>query len=127
VTRARAALERGAEQFKVTLEDIRRMLNDDAWAAENWLVAIVAKEGDGTAGLKKDAAFDALQEEIKGLGQVVFSALPSDRTSTSAGTSCAEEMMVDSVSRIGNTNDLRRRSPCPSGPSPRPNTRQVEP
>ena len=78
VTTERAALERGAEQFKVTLEHVKEMLND-AWAAENCLITIVTKEGDGTAGLKKDAAFDALQEEIKALGHVVFSALPSDR------------------------------------------------
>jgi len=73
-----AALQKGAEQFKVTLEDIRTMLSD-AWAAENCLVAIVTNEGDGTAGLKKDAAFDALQEEIKALAHIVFSATPSDR------------------------------------------------
>ena len=79
ITAPQTALAKGAEQFKVTPEHIRRMLNEDAWAAENCLIAVVTKEGDGTAGLQKDNAFDALQEEIKALAQIIFSATPSDR------------------------------------------------
>jgi ABC-type lipoprotein export system ATPase subunit len=78
ITAPQTALAKGAEQFKVTLEHIRKMLNEDAWAAENCLIAVVTKEGHGTAGLQKDGAFDALQEEIKALAQIVFSATPSD-------------------------------------------------
>jgi energy-coupling factor transporter ATP-binding protein EcfA2 len=73
------ALEKGAQQFKVSPEHIRKLLNEDAWAADNCLIAVVASERDGTAGLKNDTAFDALQEEINARAHIVFSATPSDR------------------------------------------------
>src|SRR5258708_1450327 len=47
--------------------------------AGHCLVGVVTKEVDGTAGLQKDSAFDALQEEIKGIAHIILSALPSDR------------------------------------------------
>jgi energy-coupling factor transporter ATP-binding protein EcfA2 len=74
-----AALTKGAEQFKVELSDIRKMLNNDAWAKKNSLVAVVTNSTDGTGGLSKDGSFDATQEEIKGLADIIFSAFPSDR------------------------------------------------
>lgn len=79
LTDQEAALREGAKQFKVIFDHIKKMFDEDAWAAENCLVAVVTHEEDGTGGLRKDAAFEALQEEIQALAQIVFSANPADR------------------------------------------------
>ncbi|MFA4986661.1 MAG: AAA family ATPase [Candidatus Brocadiia bacterium] len=77
-TEDRCALAKGAEQFKVTLDQLRGLF-DDKWVRENCLVAVAAAEGDGTSGLKKDGSFLALRREIERFSHMVFSSKPSDR------------------------------------------------
>lgn len=72
----RAALQYGAEQYKVSLEDLRSALNNN-WAKENILVA-VAGGADGASGLREGA--DAtLRRGIERFADIIFSGSPKDR------------------------------------------------
>lgn len=73
------ALQKGAEQFKIMPEDLRRALRDSAWARGNILVGVAAKTGDGTAGIGSDSSFTSLRTEIERISAVVFSSRPGDR------------------------------------------------
>lgn len=63
----------GANQFKVPLEQFRKLFRNDKWVAENCLVAVAASNNDGTAGLQNDASFAALRQEIESFAHVIFS------------------------------------------------------
>ena len=73
-----AALQEGANQFKVELSDIRELFDGDLWIRKNLLVA-VAGGNDGLAGIAKDASFHAQREELGRFAHIVFSSQPSDR------------------------------------------------
>lgn len=76
LTDDRAALAYGSQQYKVSLEDLRKAL-DNAWANENVLVAVAAG-ADGTSGVK-DGADVALRRGIERFADVIFSGSPGDR------------------------------------------------
>ena len=63
----------GANQFKVPLEQFRKLFRNDKWVAENCLVAVAASNNDGTAGLQHDASFAALRQEIESFSHIIFS------------------------------------------------------
>lgn len=72
----RAALQYGAEQYKVSLEDLRNALNH-TWAKENILVA-VAGGADGASGLR-DGSDATLRRGIERFADIIFSGSPKDR------------------------------------------------
>ncbi|HVQ59576.1 MAG TPA: AAA family ATPase [Solirubrobacterales bacterium] len=75
----RRALEVGANQFKTTLEDLRKAIQDSKWARENILIAVAAATGSGTSGLNKDASMEATRREIERTADVIFTGNPEDR------------------------------------------------
>ncbi len=75
----KAAIRAGANQFKVTLKQLKDLFRGEAWLARNCLVGMAAAEGDGTSGLQKDASFLALREEIEAFAHIIFSGKPGDR------------------------------------------------
>nr|WP_284760356.1 AAA family ATPase [Agrobacterium sp. fls2-241-TYG-188a] len=72
----RAALQHGAEQYKVSLDDLRNALNNN-WAKENILVA-VAGGADGASGLR-DGSDATLRRGIERFADIIFSGNPKDR------------------------------------------------
>lgn len=72
-----AAIEIGANQFKVAWSDIQLLFQDE-WIRANVLVAVAAGN-DGLAGIAKDSSFHAQREELGRLAQLVFSSNASDR------------------------------------------------
>lgn len=76
----RGALRKGAQQFKLNIEDLKEALRSDEWLADNCLVAVSSNTEDGTAGLGRDSAFQAQREELESLADVIFSAQESDRS-----------------------------------------------
>ena len=73
-----AALEVGANQFKVDLKQLQSLFGNSIWFASNVLVAVAAGN-DGLAGLASDAAFKAQREELGRFADVIFSGQPPDR------------------------------------------------
>lgn len=75
----RGALKKGAEQFKLELSQLKKLFKDDQWMRQNCLVGISTNHADGTAGIGRDGAFQALREEIESFAHVMFSPRQSDR------------------------------------------------
>lgn len=73
-----AALQEGANQFKVELSQIKELFRQDAWIHSNVLIA-VAGGTDGLSGISKDASFRAQREELGRLADIILSGNPSDR------------------------------------------------
>jgi energy-coupling factor transporter ATP-binding protein EcfA2 len=73
-----AALAEGVNQFKVSIDDIERLLTEDAWARRNLVFAVAAGQGDGTSGLQNEGGFTALRQRIERLAHVIFSSRPGD-------------------------------------------------
>lgn len=73
------AVRVGANQFKVTLHQLREVFRSESWLATNCLIAVPASSTDGTAGLQHDDSFTAVRREIERIAHIVFSAAPSDR------------------------------------------------
>jgi hypothetical protein len=76
LTDDRAALAHGSQQYKVSLDDLRKAL-DNTWARENVLVAVAAG-GDGTSGVR-DGADATLRRGIERFADIIFSGSPGDR------------------------------------------------
>lgn len=74
-----AALREGANQFKVTFDQIARARNNTPWMKENCLIAVSGSSHDGTAGLQGDDSFATLREEIERSSHLIFSATESSR------------------------------------------------
>ena len=74
-----AARSEGANQFKVSLAQLRKMFRNDTWIAENCIVAVAASNNDGTAGLQKDASFAATRKEIEAFAHFIFASNPNTR------------------------------------------------
>lgn len=73
----RAALAEGSLQFKVELEQLRKVFGLDGWAKEHLLIAVAGGEYDGTSGLRTpDNAFTALRQNIERIAHIIFSANP---------------------------------------------------
>ncbi len=67
-----AALREGTNQFKVNRTTLRKAFDASEWAQRNILVAVVAAEGDGTAGLQKDPSLATLRKEIERAAHFIF-------------------------------------------------------
>ena len=63
----------GANQFKVTLDKLRDLFNNDAWMHTNCLVAVSGGSNDGTPGMKSNDSFAAARQEIDAFAKIVFS------------------------------------------------------
>ncbi|WP_276366153.1 TrlF family AAA-like ATPase [Chryseolinea sp. H1M3-3] len=79
VTDDRKALEIGVNQFKVNYEQLHENYNNTAWAKKNILIAISGSSGDGTPGLKDDAAFASLRTELERTSHIIFSSNENQR------------------------------------------------
>jgi hypothetical protein len=75
----RQALEIGANQFKVSFDQLRKLIKESDWAQKNILIAISGNTGDGTSGLKEDASFASLRTELERCSHVIFSANENQR------------------------------------------------
>lgn len=73
-----AAFAAGVNQFKVNLDDIERLVTEDAWARRNLLFGVAAGQGDGTSGLQNDSGFASTRQRIERLAHVIFSSRPAD-------------------------------------------------
>lgn len=73
-----AALERGSEQFKVSLDQLRQAYDGSAWAKQNILIAVSGSETDGSSGVR-DGADATLRQEIEKFAHVIFASSPAQR------------------------------------------------
>jgi hypothetical protein len=74
-----AARCEGANQFKVTVEQVRNLFRGDSWIVRNCVVAVSASSNDGTAGVQRDASFAAWRKEVERLAHLVFASTQSVR------------------------------------------------
>jgi ABC-type lipoprotein export system ATPase subunit len=74
-----AAVRAGANQFKITLSDLRELFRSDVWLRNNCLVAVAGGLGDGTAGLQQDDSFAATRREIEAFAHIIFASTRSSR------------------------------------------------
>jgi hypothetical protein len=75
----RTATRVGANQFKVTLGDIRELFRSEKWMQKYCLVAVSGSSIDGTAGLQDDDSYAATRREIERFAHVIFASTPSQR------------------------------------------------
>ena len=74
----RSALRYGAEQFKVSFDELRRAYEQSDWAQSNILIAVAGSKTDGTSGVRTSA--DAtLRQEIERFAHVIFASSPAQR------------------------------------------------
>ena len=73
-----AALEKGAEQFKVSLDQLQEIYKDSAWAQGNILIAVAGNMNDGTSGVR-DGADTTLRQEIEKFAHVIFASSQNQR------------------------------------------------
>jgi hypothetical protein len=73
------AFREGVRQFKVSMDDLRRLFREDMWLRENCLVAVASSSGDGTSGLQEDDAFLAIRQEIQRFAHIILSGKKDDR------------------------------------------------
>ncbi|HLN98922.1 MAG TPA: AAA family ATPase [Pyrinomonadaceae bacterium] len=78
-TDRQGAIRVGANQFKVTLQDLRQRFREEIWLRKNCLVAVAGSVNDGTAGLQDDDSFAATRREIESFADIIFAATPSQR------------------------------------------------
>ena len=74
-----AALRAGANQFKVSLTQLKKLFRAERWVQENCLVAVAGSSNDGTAGLAKDASFAATRQEVERFAHIIFASTPKQR------------------------------------------------
>lgn len=74
----RAALARGATQFKVSFEQLVEVYRAVGWANQNILIAVAGSEHDGTSGMRGESE-GAQRQEVEKFAHVVFSSSPSQR------------------------------------------------
>ena len=78
LTDAKSALRYGAEQFKVSFDQLRKTYEQSDWAQSNILIAVSGSMTDGTSGVRQGA--DAtLRQEIERFAHVIFSSSPAQR------------------------------------------------
>jgi len=74
----RAALARGATQFKVSFEQLVEVYRAVGWANENILIAVAGSEHDGTSGLRGEAE-GALRAEVEKFAHIIFASSVGQR------------------------------------------------
>jgi hypothetical protein len=95
VVNERAAHAVGTNQFKVTLDDLKKAFDDSEWARKNILVAVAAGSGDGSSGLSKDASLSAVRTEIERTADIIFSGNPGDREFWIGGKALSVEQLME--------------------------------
>lgn len=78
ITSDAAALRRGADQFKVDFNQLRKEYQKNEWAEANILVAVSGNTSDGIAGLQEPAD-TTLREEIEKFAHIIFNGNPKNR------------------------------------------------
>jgi ABC-type lipoprotein export system ATPase subunit len=71
------ALQNGANQFKITLQDLRDLFRKERWLRQNCLIAVAGSSNDGTAGLQGDDSYAAMRREIERFAHIIFASTPS--------------------------------------------------
>ncbi len=79
ITNDQKALAKGAEQFKVSLADLKSLFSQNMWMHDNVLIAVAAGSSDGTSGLKNDDSMATLRGEIERISHIIFSGQPKQR------------------------------------------------
>jgi hypothetical protein len=74
-----SAMRQGAQQFKVTLDQIKGLFRTERWLRENCLVAVAGSSNDGTAGLQADDSYVLMRREIERFADIIFASTPSQR------------------------------------------------
>jgi hypothetical protein len=67
----------GANQFKVSLQDLRALFRQEKWLRRNCLVAVAGSSNDGTAGLQGHESYSAMRREIERFADIIFASTPS--------------------------------------------------
>ncbi|MCI0911809.1 TrlF family AAA-like ATPase [Pseudomonas putida] len=73
-----AALRYGAERFKVSFRELRDKYKHSQWAQDNLIIAVAAKQNDGTSALQ-DGADEVLRQEIERFAHVIFASNANQR------------------------------------------------
>lgn len=73
-----AALRHGATQFKVSFDQLRKVIGESEWAKKNILIAVAGGAGDGTSGMRQ-AADATVRQEIEKFAHIIFSSSPAQR------------------------------------------------
>ncbi|MGN8124537.1 TrlF family AAA-like ATPase [Pseudomonas sp. 22082] len=73
-----AALKHGAERFKVSFKQLRMKYEVNEWAQNNILIAVAAKQNDGTSALR-EGADEVLRMELEGFAHIIFASNPNQR------------------------------------------------
>jgi ABC-type lipoprotein export system ATPase subunit len=74
-----SAMRLGAQQFKVTLDSLKRLFDTEKWLQQNCLVAVAGSSNDGTAGLQADDSYALMRRNIERFADIVFASTPSQR------------------------------------------------
>jgi ABC-type lipoprotein export system ATPase subunit len=74
-----SAMRLGAQQFKVTLDRLKRLFDTEKWLQQNCLVAVAGSSNDGTAGLQADDSYALMRRNIERFADIVFASTPSQR------------------------------------------------
>lgn len=74
----RAALARGATQFKVSFEQLAELYRAIDWAKANMLVAVAGSEHDGTSGMRGESE-GAQRQQVERFAHVIFASGASQR------------------------------------------------
>jgi hypothetical protein len=78
ITDDHAALSYGANQVKVSFQQLREVLTGSGWAKKNILIAVAGGATDGTSGVR-EAADQTIRREIEGFADVIFAGSPAQR------------------------------------------------
>ena len=73
-----AALRRGAEQFKVSFDQLREKYRESQWAKENVLIAVAGAKDDGTSGLR-EGSDQTLRQQVERFAHIIFASSPAQR------------------------------------------------
>ncbi|PZW79257.1 hypothetical protein DFS21_107157 [Pseudomonas sp. 2848] len=72
-----AAFSEGANQFKVTFEQLKQAWTKNDWIKKNTLIAVAGGEKDGSSGMRDPSgSFAAQRKNVEGLAHIVFSSNP---------------------------------------------------
>jgi hypothetical protein len=89
-----ARLECGAQQFKVSLDQLRTAYKQSNWAQENILIAVSGTETDGTSGIR-DGADATLRQEVEKFAHIIFASSESQREFWLGRKSATVEVLWD--------------------------------
>jgi ABC-type lipoprotein export system ATPase subunit len=70
--------ELGIENFKIDFSVFADWYNESKWFKDNALIALSAKQSDGTSALSYKGGFAAKRHEIEKKADIIFSSAPSD-------------------------------------------------